>query len=582
MKFIRSVRLGRVFSLIFGGASLMICFQNCGKFQTQKDVTSAFEMQQRSSLMQKTCSDPSAVSKRDSQRLNRIQYINVLTDIFGVTAVNSLADILVNFPDDRFYEYPSQFDASFNQGKVDTFFEVAKKLGTLTASTVAIQTKLGADCISTAPSDACYSQFIASLGSKAFRRPLTPSETTALKAIANAGTTREQKVSGVIEAVLQSPRFLYQIELGGGIVANSIVTLTPYEIAARLSFMIWDSIPDQELSALAANGEIRKPAVQKAQADRMFAHSKARPKIERFAMYWLGQNSGHAMSTFPTSPPEFVAGLNSTALRAETLRELQEFVKYQVLEKKGTFSDLLTSTDSFARTDDLASIFGHPKVTGSTPATMAGGRRGVLMRPVFMAHAQSTPSSILRGVRIRARMFCGQLGAPPAGAEGLGVDITTPEMIKRYSNRELITMKTSTGSCFGCHSQANPIGFAFESLDSFGRFRMVEKIYQFGGGNSSLIAEHRINSESTPSTGWGEYWSVSGPEHFSQMVAESQTGVACFSRHVYEYLQVQDENAEDGCLLTSVIEKVNDPNQGILEAMKDVVLSNYLIKKKIN
>ncbi|KYG65822.1 hypothetical protein AZI86_01745 [Bdellovibrio bacteriovorus] len=540
---------------------------------------------QVSVLLDKQCKKPAAMAVRDSVRLNKLQLGNAIRDTFGEATLNAEAvqAAFAKYPNDVDFETASQFKIMFDQTKLDAVNAIAHAVGEFVASNPLTLASVGGGCfsgITNATAEACYHEFILKLGRLVLRRPLHVPEILNLKKVVSAGLTQKEKVMGITEALLQSAPFLFQFEMGTSL-KSEILTLNAFDVASRLSFLILDSVPDATLSQLADSGEILKPAVQRQQVDRLFLDPRAKTKIRRFALYWLGQTSNHAMPSLPTSPPSLVAGLDPVALRTEILREVQEYVEYEIFNG-ATFKDLLLSTRSFARTDDLASIYGHSKVTSSAPAQMGAGRFGVLLRPILTASTTSTPSSIIRGVRLYSRLFCGSLGSPPAGAEGAGIDITEPEIIKKYSNRTLIEMKTGSGTCFNCHSLANPLGFAFGTMDSFGRFRTTEKIYKFGGADSDLIATHPIDSSAVILTGHNEKFLVNGPQDFAQQLANSQIGPACFSRHMYEFLQVQEESMSDSCLMNEVIKTVQDSNKGVLEAFKEIILSSYLTQKRIN
>lgn len=529
------------------------------------------------------CENPGAVSSTPLLRLTKTQYQNTLKDLFGDSVQSSFAASLAQIKYDLSIEQPTEFSNSYQASHLSIFFEIALKVAEAVSSNSNLQMSIGGACLGTsAPNNDCYSSFVTQLGLKVLRRPVTASELATLNAIIAEGTTKSEKISGAIEYLLQSPSFLYRIESGvsGDGTLNSPFKLSQYEIASRLSYFIWDSMPDETLFELAKKGELEKPVVLQAQVNRMFADTRAREKVKAFASFWLAMTPdlAHGMRDFPTGPDAFIDGLNLNGLKTEVVREAQEYVAHIVFDKKGTYKDLLTSDLSFAQTDALASIYGHSKVTSAQPEKMTGGRRGLLMRSVFLANSSSQTSPIIRGVRVRARVMCIEAVAPGVDVTKQGPDVGTEEMIRRYSTRDRTDLKTSSPACLGCHTAINPVGFAFEGFDSFGRLRVVEKAY---GSNGSLIATHPIDTHTMLATNEGD-WNIQNAGDFVDQLADSSTGPACLVRQVYRYYQLRFESTEDQCRMAKMYQSMVQDQGSLLDGLKAFVLNDYLSLKRVN
>ena len=529
------------------------------------------------------CSDTSTFSVAETRRLTKTQYENSIKALLGPAALASVATLVEDIPFDLAIEQPTEFANNFYQSTVDTFLPVADQLAGFVLGDVALQTKIGGNCLATAePDAACFDSLVANFGAKVFRRPLSGTEISTIRSLATTGTKAE-KITNLFEYVFQSPDFLYRIEAGtgGDGTLASPFRLSSYEIASRLSFQIWDSMPDDTLFALAAQDKLLDPAVVRQQVDRMFESPLAAEKLKIFTKFWLAMNNTpHSMKNFPVSPAAFIGDLQTTGYKDEVIRETQEFVNHVVFKKGGSYRDLMTSPESFARTDALASVYGHAKVTGSAPAQMANGRKGLLMRPIFLAGTSSLTSPVIRGVRARSRVLCMDTNPPSTQILEQGPDISTAAMIQMHSTRERWTLKTNQPACIGCHATFNSYGFVFEGFDSFGRQRSQEVNYNADG---SILATHAIDTTGSIVTPEGT-WQVNGPEQFVEDLGESTSGPACMTKQIHRYYHLSAETKEDSCALAKAFDGLKgDGSQpgSVLEALKRSIASDYIGLKRV-
>jgi hypothetical protein len=582
----RLVRLG----ILPVSALLILTYNNCGAGFKSVSAVGDLAAQSAQSVMPGSkvfaCQSPDLFAASKMQRLTKAQYRNSLVQLFGASAVTSVDESISDIQFDMAIEQPTDFSANFFQSNITVFMEVADGLASKVASDANLQRTLGGDCLAAAsPTNDCVNSFISRFGAKVIRRPLSTTETSALQNIAASGSSKGEKFQGLFEYLLQTPDFLYKIELGNGGTGTAAdpIRLSSYEIASRLSFLLWDSMPDDELFSLAASDRLKDLNVVRQQIDRMFTNRLAQEKFKLFSNFWLMMNPGmaHAMRDFTSVPAAYVNGIDPVGYKAEVVRETQEFMNYIVFQKNGSYADLMTSPASFARTDDLANTFGHQKVTSTEPAVMADGRRGILMRPIFLAANSAATSPIIRGVRTRSRILCSDFLTPSSSVTSQGPDIGTPEMVQMYSMRERVTMKTMVGdharACIGCHQHINAYGFVFEGFDTFGRMRSREENYNSEGNVSS---SHALNLSSSI-TFTDRQITVDGPNQLVDQLAASSDGPACLTRQLHRFYKLSAETTDDSCALASAYDGMTSGQGSILEGLKRTIANPSLLYKRI-
>jgi hypothetical protein len=315
------------------------------------------------------------------------------------------------------------------------------------------------------------------LGLRAYRRPLDGEEMDAHVALFSQGPTHFPTMDGLssgvrvlLEALLQSPHFLYRMEIGKGSNGDSI-ELSDFEIASRLSYMIWNTMPDETLLAEAERGALHTSEQVAAQASRLLEHPRGREMVERFHALLLNWDLYETLSKDPSEFPLYYQGVGQ-----DMAEEARLFVQSVVLEEGGDLTDLLTAPYTFVNAG-LASIYG---LQGAFDASFSRAdfdpveqpqRGGLLTQLGFLASHGGLTGSIHRGVFINHRILCTALPPPPDALPPIPADGGTT-----MTSRERIEMHTGPGTCgASCHGTfINPIGFAFESFDGLGQYRTEE------------------------------------------------------------------------------------------------------------
>ncbi len=321
-------------------------------------------------------------------------------------------------------------------------------------------------CDVTTGDAACGSSFIASFGRRAFRRPLDADEQALFEDLF-AGELQvhgfEAAVAITLQAILQSPQFLYRIEmLPEGAVTGEVVQVSDYEAASRLSYFLTATTPDEALLDAAEAGELHTPEQLEAQARRILETPAARQAVRHFHRQWLGLSALQSVN----KDPEAFPGLDLAAATADWSQSVQDFTEHVVFDGGGTFEDLLSS-DAVFLSPQLAAFYGATD-NGDGTYAMPGERAGLLTQPAMMAlYAYPDRSSpIARGVWVRQRMLCQTLPPPPDD-----VELEPPSVDPNATTREQFDAHTSEPSCAGCHVLIDPLGFPFEHYDAVGQWR---------------------------------------------------------------------------------------------------------------
>ena len=331
-------------------------------------------------------------------------------------------------------------------------------------------------CMPSGPSDdACAAQFIEDFGRRAWRRPLTDDELDVLvdlqQEIAGDAGDFDVGATYAIAAVLQSPYFVYRIEVGEPNPDRpGQRLLTDYEVATRLAFFLWNTLPDDELLDAAEAGELSTPEGLEAQAQRLLNDDRAADGIrnlfdELYELYLL-ESISKDPTVFTMASPEL-----GPAAREETLLTVERLL----FVEDGDYRDLFTSRRTFVDRR-LAALYGVPAPTpdgfGEIVLPADGGRSGLLgQASTLLLHSHSTRSSAtLRGVFVRETLLCQEIPAPPSDVDTSipEADATSPTL------RERVKSHLEDPSCAGCHQVTDPPGLALENFDGLGRWRSHE------------------------------------------------------------------------------------------------------------
>jgi Protein of unknown function (DUF1592)/Protein of unknown function (DUF1588)/Protein of unknown function (DUF1595)/Protein of unknown function (DUF1585)/Protein of unknown function (DUF1587) len=399
-------------------------------------------------------------------RLTAAQYNSTLKDLFApLTIPDQLmpADVAVE-----------GFDNNASAQTPSAALIEAYRTSAVAITAVAMKTPasfLGCTPKTAADETACATSFLGTFGKKAFRHPVTSTELANM--VAFYASTRPgaadfaTAMSLTVQAILQSPSFLYRVEIGSPVVGQpGAIQLTAYEMASRLSYLLWNTMPDDALFASAAAGELDTPAGLDAQARRMLGSARAHAAVLNFHSQWLRFEKMNNLVKSAAMFPQFGPAV-ATAMR----QSAEKFVD-SIFFGAGTLTALLTDNHAWVN-DVLAPVYGVTAPAGSTMSLVAldpTQRSGILTNAGLLAGFahETADSPVMRGVFVLQRLMCSAPPPPPASVNTTppAADSGTPQ-----TTRQRFATQHEQGTCAGCHRIIDGIGFGFEHYDALGQWR---------------------------------------------------------------------------------------------------------------
>jgi hypothetical protein len=471
------------------------------------------------------------------RRLTRFEYANSVRQLLGVDPAPA-----ATLPPD---EVTNSFD---NNALVLTVSALHAEKYVLVSETLAKQavqdlTALTSCDTAATGEEACALEFARRFGRRAFRRPITASDEAMLMAAYAAGKTGGTHAEGIevmIRAALQSSNFLYRLETTTPAdSAPALVPLSQFELATRLSYLIWSSGPDDDLLDAAASGALATPAAVAAKAREMLASPNARGAVAHFFDQWAGTTRLDIVTKSSDVFPAF-----TPAVKAAMQKELPAFVEHVLWSGDHLLSTLFTS-ESTVVTSDLAAIYGITAPAGSdtTPTLVmlpaSQGRAGILTQPGFLsvqAHPDQT-SPVLRGKFVRSMLLCDPPDPPPDD-----VNITVPSIDQGGTARERFSAHLTAGaSCNGCHTGMDPIGLAFENFDAMGQYRTMEN------GKPIDVSGEILDTEDSALAG-----PFVGVLEMAQKLAGSGLVQNCMATQWFRFAVGRTEVQPDSCSLATL------------------------------
>jgi hypothetical protein len=481
------------------------------------------------------------------RRLTEVQYRNAIRDLFKGQVVAS-----AQFPAGELGASRSGFSTEPDANLV-TLLGAEKVLDAADEVALAVADKLPAvlPCAASAPGETCAARLIDDLGPRAYRRPLTADERGKLLAVyrrATGPSAFQDGVALVVDTILQAAPFLYIVETGKPVPgAAGVVELSDYEVAARLAFLLWDSLPDAALLQAASKGGLRSGKDLRAQAERMFADPRARATIARFAREWTRLHVW--------KPGDKVAREFNDVLATGMQTEFDLFMQGAFLQPGGTLTTLLTSPLTYANAS-MAAFYGVPPGAGAPadfrPVTLDGrSRAGLLTLPAFLSSAAHSdePSYVQRGVFVLENLLCRDLPTPPPDAAQ-----RQPDFPARATQRQKSAAIRAVAECGVCHASIDPIGLGFDAYDEIGRVRMTLP----GGTPVDGQGELRLGAPDLDGT-------FNGPVELASKLAGSKDVERCLARQWLRFAASRLDGAPDSCAVDHLVGSMSSSGQSLRE-----------------
>lgn len=399
-------------------------------------------------------------------RLTTLQYHSTLRDLFGPNV-----PLLPTEPDTNPYLFDSIGAASTTLSELGVEqYEQAAEAATQYVFSDPLRRAVLVGCEPAAPGDACVQAFLGRFGRKAFRRPLSPGELARWTA-ASVSLAQPDLWEGLRLAtagLLQSPHFLYRVELGQPDPEDpDRLVLTDHEMASRLSFFLWNTTPDDALLDAADAGELHDPDGIEKHAARLLSDERARAAIQRYFSQYLDLGRLEGIARNPASYPLFTPTMN-----ASMRREVELLVDH-IVQEGGDARSIFSTQQTFVNSD-LAALYGvdAPGADVSTfvPVTLPETRAGLLTLGAYLtmnAHETET-SPTARGKYVRERVLCQVVQPPPPNID---TNLKPDDGEEPQTIRERLAEHRENPVCAGCHDFIDPPGFLFEHFDSIGAYR---------------------------------------------------------------------------------------------------------------
>lgn len=560
--------------------------------------------------------DAARISSTHAKRLTNRQYNQTLLDLLTLalpantsTSLVSSAMAGVSLPTDTGQTF-SRENNSFTGNHADAYFEIANRLATSISSThlsafvtqfINIDPRTCTSINLSNLSQACRDQFTRNFVGRAFRRPLREASqglTLQNGQVVNeltqygaefTGVSTQEAVNRIVFRTLLAPHFLFLIEdqnlLSTTLVAQNTFMLSPFAFINRLTYRFWNTMPDAYLWQRATTANFANESTYVEIVNYIFSQdAKLDSSMREYMHDWLKLSRTPRFSVnnrFNLIAPGITF---NDSLRSEMIREVEEFGSYTVTSG-GSFMDLFLSDISFARSNNLRTIYGNISAAPAYSSVTANNavrfpashnRAGILTRAAMLVSGSEFANPIIRGVHLRKDILCLDFGAsaPPNALDQFN-EVVVPHHL---STRERVDIKTSGTSCVGCHSQINPLGFAFSNFNSFGMHIQQEPIFNLS--NPAIDQYVNFVTGVDLSRVFGSGVTANNAVDFSQLVAQQSSTKACFSQNVVKFAYNRSVSAtDDACKLDKVYDNL-DEQSSLIEMLQTLAIDMEMRVRK--
>ncbi len=473
-----------------------------------------------------------------ARRLNRPEFLNSVRDSLGVDAWDLAAQLPPDYRAEGFTNTAQALILSTDD--VASLAEVATEIVSRVPDPAAL---VAAHTSCTDFTDPCTDEFIERIGKRVLRRPLDTAQVAAYRPLfafaQEEGDTFVDGASMVIEAMLQSPHFMYRIELQAEAL-GPYRPLDDYEIASRLSYLVWGAPPDDALMAAADAGLLGDPEERLAQVQRLVAAEATRETTRRFVGDWIH------LDRLDTSP---------SPLAADLREEAEAFFESVVWDEARPLSDLLNARYTYA-SEALATAYGYPDPKPGLQRYELEDipeRAGMITQGAVLSWEDGHASMVQRGLFVLREVICAQISPPPPG-----VNDTPPEPEPGKSKRHYAELRMETSPCNGCHIQIDPIGFALEHYDGDGLWMETDE-----HGNE-LRSDGELLTQFHPGIPFDD------AREMADLLAADARVAECMLLNVAQFSLGRRLAKSDGCTLAAIRDSVSAEGatyQELLEAM---------------
>ena len=500
-------------------------------------------------------------------RLNLAEYDNTMRDLLGLPAASAHPSVTFSFPpDDRGADFDNIAGILSLSTQHISSYNMAVTTLVPAAMANPAQRALLTSCDLATGGAACARTSLAAFVPRAWRRPVTDAEIADLMTLVTVATTQGDSVEVgfnlAVEAALLSANFIYRPEFDPTPGSLTPHPVSEYELASRLSYFIWSSMPDDMLFASAKAGNLHEPSTLASQVARMVADPKGRALLDNFAGQWLLIRNIGSVSPDAMLFPQFTNALRA-AMQAETQMLFEQIAFH------GMATDQLLTAQFAYLGDPLAQFYGLPAVGAALPkkVDLTGNqqRRGLLSQGLFLtinSHANIT-SPVRRGRFVLSELLCQDVPDPPKN-----VDTTLkPDPTGKLTLRQVLEGHASNPTCATCHGLMDPIGFGLENYDPIGAYRTKD-------GTAPIDATGTLSGQK-----------FSGEVDLAQIIAKDPRFPSCVANKLFTYAlgrapDLADPKSLDGPTLSSLADNFTKGGLQFGQLLASVVASPTFLNRR--
>jgi hypothetical protein len=511
-----------------------------------------------------TACQPGVPTTSQVPRLSNAQYERTVFDLLGVESNGLLA---------------AEQEGAINKTIWDSYISSAKAIAKAVMADATLKSKF-MTCTPEGDGAECLASTIVDFGARAYRRPLNAEEIAdfdahilAKRADITESNTPDQVAELILTTFLQSPSFLQREELGEATDANGNFTLTGYEVASRLSYLLWGSMPDDELFLAAKNDALKTKEQVLAQAVRMLDDDKARFISREFHDKYVqltdSQKADRWAATMKSSSlfPAFVPQVTGDMI-IET-----QMLFDDVFTSGGTFQDLFLTKNAFV-TSRTAPIYGVTGTFGDTPTktTLDDTRPGFLTRIGFLAafSNQERNNPIIRGAFITKDV----LGVDPGNPDPNVGNTPLPDDPTLDTLRKRVDSMTSGDGCVNCHTYVNPPGFVLEAFDASGAAQTTDRTVVTAGAPLDTAADIMTSYAGTPVH-------VETPAALMETIAAAPGAQRLYASKWVSYAFDRVLTGPDLCTVDALSTQLAAGGYSIKDLMTDLTQQDYFLARKV-
>lgn len=502
------------------------------------------------------------------RRLSRVQYLNTVAALVAESGLSAsdrtgvlaaLQADLAAVPADRLVGVPGEtrggfyrLDQTIQQAQVDAAYQIATHLGAeLTSTPARVAAVVGACATdaSTTNDAQCFAAFVDRFGRLALRRPVTDDDRALLQAVVGTAPAAPAALADAIALLASTPQFLYHVEEGDPLAAGP-TPLDAWALANRLAYHFWQTSPDAVLRQAADSGTLLTDTGYRTQVARLLADPRAEAGVRAFFAEWFRLHELSPLDSYAGTPLfDAFAGFHPSADLHVQMRDEIGDLAVSLLRRGGSVADVLTNREQFARTAELAGLYGGAPWDGvSAPVPLPEpARAGLLTRAALVANASGNTRPVMKGLKVRNALACQSIPPPPAGFTPPAIDLS-PTM----TTREVLEAMTEgpNGACAGCHSTyLNPLGYLTEDFDALGRHRTRQTLFS---ADASVAGYKDVNTSAAPNLA-GVTTPIADAVVLTELLRSSGLFETCFVRQYFRFaFERIEDDASDGCILRAL------------------------------